>query len=430
MKRAVTAAKDTQLTAGSATGRLLVTLLDAPDLIERLRALPGPAVTALVRRIGLEDAGEFVALLSVEQLTELLDDVLWTADAPGADESFDPGRFVTWLEVMLEAGDTFVADRLAELSEDLLTLAVSRLALVLELTEVAASANARDDGELVEKALDGLLHEEVGEYLLVSRRHDGWDALVTALLALDARQGALLERILGRCCRAAHEALEDAGDLYALLTDEEVLEVDAAAEREDRRASLGYVSAASARAFLGLAARGVEGLRPGVEDAVTRAYFRELDVTKGRGRVAPRSAPPLDLGRLLAGTAEPEGALAAAATAPREAAPRLRALLAEVAASDAGAHARALDELVYLANVVVTGDTTRGRPWRAAEASERVLAVCERGLLRLARDTEGDPTLATLARWGLVAAFRAGFREEEATRGSSTPIARRSRPAP
>jgi len=173
MKRAVTAAKDTQLTAGSATGRLLVTLLDAPDLIERLRALPGPAVTALVRRIGLEDAGEFVALLSVEQLTELLDDVLWTADAPGADESFDPGRFVTWLEVMLEAGDTFVADRLAELSEDLLTLAVSRLALVLELTEVAASANARDDGELVEKALDGLLHEEVGEYLLVSRRHDG-----------------------------------------------------------------------------------------------------------------------------------------------------------------------------------------------------------------------------------------------------------------
>lgn len=68
--------------------------------------------------------------------------------------------------------------------------------------------------------------------------------------------------------------------------------------------------------------------------------------------------------------------------------------------------------------MVVAGDTTRGRPG-AAEAAERVLAVCERGMARLARDAEGDPSLATLARWGLVAAFRAGFGEEGAAPGSS-----------
>ncbi len=87
--------------------------------------------------------------------------------------------------------------------------------------------------------------------------------------------------------------------------------------------------------------------------------------------------------------------------------------------------------LAYLANVVVGGDTTRGRPWRAAEAAERVLAVCERGLGRLARDTEGDPTLATLACWGLVAAFRAGFGEEGRARGSiGTPAASSGRTHP
>ncbi|HOU90283.1 MAG TPA: DUF6178 family protein [Polyangiaceae bacterium] len=143
------------MTAGTASGRLLGALLDAPDLVEGLRALPAPAVTALVRRVGLEDAGEILALLSVEELTELLDDVLWTADAPGADEAFDPRRFVTWLEVMLESGEDLVADRLADLSEDLLALAVARLALVLDLRTVEASAADREGGELVEEALDG-----------------------------------------------------------------------------------------------------------------------------------------------------------------------------------------------------------------------------------------------------------------------------------
>ena len=405
-----------RLAPATSTGRLLAALLDSRALVQQLRALPAPAVCDLVRRIGLEDAGEVLALLDVDQLTHLLDDVLWQADAPGADERFDPRRFATWLEVMLEAGEAFVADRLAELSEDLLTLAVSRFALVLELDEVEAEASGREEGELVEKALDGSLCEEIDNYLLVARHHDGWDALVTALAALDERHNDVLARVLDRCWRAAHEELDDAGGLYALLTAEDVLEVDAAAEREDRRAARGYVSPASARAFLALAEQGFDAAKPGQEDAVTRAYFRELDADCARQHQqwATGSEHTPAIAGLLEGALQklPSDAVGRCAKRP-EAATTLRVLLADLAQAQPERHVRAIEELAYLANVLVAGDPSRGRPWRAAEAAEHVLQVCERGLVRLAEQDAGgsrtEPSIQTIERWGLVAAFRVGW---------------------
>jgi len=66
----------------------------------------------------------------------------------------------------------------------------------------------------------------------------------------------------------------------------------------------------------------------------------------------------------------------------------------------------------------MAGDSSRGRSLRPAEAIERVLVVCERGPHRLAeRDAERGPSIATIARWGLVAAFRAGFPEAVAPSG-------------
>jgi hypothetical protein len=408
--------ESTALAPATSTGRLLTTLLDSPALVQQLRTLPAPAVTNLVRRIGLEDAGEVLALLSVDQLTLLLDDVLWHADAPGADESFDLRRFVTWLEVMLEAGDAFVADRLVELSDDLLTLAVSRFALVFDLEEVEAEASSRDEGELVEKALDSSLCQEIDNYLLIARHHDGWDALVAALVALDERHNDALNRVLFRCWRAAHEQLDDAGGLYALLTAEDVLEVDAAAEREDRRAALGYVSPASARAFLGLAQQGFDALEPGSEDALTRAYFRELDANRARQHQqwAPQSRDARPVAGLLEGAlAQHPKTASGRRTRHPEKARTLRALLVQLARARPERHAQAVEELAYLANVLVAGDSTRGRPWRAAEAAEHVLLVCERGLLRLAssdaRGSRPKVSIQTIERWGLVAAFRAGW---------------------
>jgi hypothetical protein len=357
--------------AATSTGRMLEVLLEHPRLVQQVRALTPAQASELVRRVGLEDAGELLALLAPEQLAGLLDDVLWGAEAPGADEEFDPGRFAIWLEVMLEAGEQFAADQLVELSEDLVALAVSRAALVLDLGEVVAEAND-EAGELFEKTLDGCLHEEIGEHLLVARRHDGWDALVSVLLALDTRHSGFLERVLHRCWLAAHESLDDHGGLRELITAEELLEIDAAAEREDRRAGRGYVSPASARAFLVLAARDDE-LVPGEDDAISRAYFRELD-----------------------------------------------------RAHDLGPHARVLEQLAFLTNVLVAAGPHH---WRPAAAAEQALATCEAGLERLAAPNQSRD--ATLAQWGMIAAFRAGWgRRAAATRDQRVSNAPKSQTLP
>src|SRR5574340_561157 len=55
-----------------------------------------------IERVGLEDAGELMALATTEQLLHVFDETLWTSAAPGRDERLDPERFAVWLEVMLE----------------------------------------------------------------------------------------------------------------------------------------------------------------------------------------------------------------------------------------------------------------------------------------------------------------------------------------
>src|SRR4051812_22841402 len=91
---------------------ILARILDEPALVAEVRALPPAALTKLIDHIGLEDAGEIVALATSEQIARVFDEDLWTRDAPGKDETFDAERFVVWLEILLEAGETVAARRL------------------------------------------------------------------------------------------------------------------------------------------------------------------------------------------------------------------------------------------------------------------------------------------------------------------------------
>src|SRR5580765_352114 len=116
-----------------ASAQLLMRILERPELVAAVRDLPGPVLGKLIERIGLEDAGELVALASTAQLERIFDDDLWRADAAGGDETFRPERFALWLRVMLEAGEELLAQRLCELPQDLLALAVHRLVLVLDM---------------------------------------------------------------------------------------------------------------------------------------------------------------------------------------------------------------------------------------------------------------------------------------------------------
>src|SRR5690349_5524074 len=88
---------------------LLRYVLERPELVAAVRELPGELLGALIDRIGLEDAGEIVALANVEQLAQVFDQDLWRADRAGGDEEFQLARFGLWLEVLAEAGEDFLA---------------------------------------------------------------------------------------------------------------------------------------------------------------------------------------------------------------------------------------------------------------------------------------------------------------------------------
>jgi hypothetical protein len=394
-------------------GSLLRQLLDDPQLAPQLRALPAPVLRQVILQIGLEDAGELVALASLEQLREVFDEDLWRSPRPGQDDAFDAARFCTWLEVLLEAGDAVVADRLAELSEDFLVFSFSRLLRALDTAEVAASITDDDEAGLLDKVLEAGDCQELGEHLVVARVENGWSAVWTALVALDERHPELLRAVLQRCWRATREEAEGAGGLYEVLTGEEQLLEDARAEREERRAARGYVSPADARAFLALARRAPAEPET---DPITRAYFRELRRVPGdtggagRGARAPRSAP---LRRLLAEA----GVEAGPGGAPPAGDSLFRRTVGELAGSDPRAHQRVVEELAYLANVLVAGDTSRA--WQPVEAAERVLELCDAGLravLGRKRDAAPEAAQEALLRWGAVGLFRTALADSRPSR--------------
>src|SRR4051812_39846512 len=113
--------------------KLLLRILERPGLVAAVRELPGAVLGKLIDRIGLEDAGELVALATTAQLERVFDDDLWRAARAGGDETFQPARFALWLRVMLEAGEDLLVQRLCELPQDLVALAVHRLVLGVDL---------------------------------------------------------------------------------------------------------------------------------------------------------------------------------------------------------------------------------------------------------------------------------------------------------
>jgi hypothetical protein len=297
-------------------------------------------------------------------------------------------------------------------------LVIDMDALVVDVAQLD-----RDDADAIDKALESSLSEEIGGFRIVSRRHDGWDAVLSVLLALDRSHHAFLTRLLERLCDASSELIEDGGGLASALSSAEMLASDAAADREDRRAAEGFVAPSAARSFLALAraASAAEVLAEKQRDPVTRAYFRELD--RAPVAAAPETKPARSLVALLreasVGDTPAASALAAlgpgparAETKPRHATasrrsrapkePLLRAAMRELAARDAATYARRLEELGYLVNVLMAGAGKGGRALSPFEAVEAAVAACDTGLeralaaMKKKRSSAGS-VLATLA---------------------------------
>lgn len=370
----------------------LLRILEEPQLVAAVHDIPAERFADLVAHVGLEDASELLALATREQVEEVLDRELWRSVRAGEDERFDASRFGAWLEVLLEAGDRHAAQRLSELPEELVLLGFSTHVLVVDIDALGVEMSDRhdDEAELLEKALEGCLYQEFEEYRVIARRTEAWDAVIGALVALDREHHDLLRRILERCAAASSEYIEDNGGLYDVLTSEEMLEVDAAAEREDRRAAAGYVAPSAAKSFLALAEKVPlsELVAARDRDPVARAYFRELDrhATKPRRPVEQRASTPEPalqrLERLLvaAGVGETGQGLALR-PAPHTLSSFSRALGA-LHAEAPGVHAERLEELAFVANVLIAYERTDRRlaPMRAIELAT---AHCERGLAHL-----------------------------------------------
>ncbi len=455
-----------------APSQLLSRILDRPELVSAVRELPAATLSRLIDRVGLEDCGELIALATTEQLEAMFDEDLWRADASGFEERFDPQRFALWLQVMAEAGDEFLARRLCELPLDLLTLAVNRLVLVIDMDALLnCLAGARDEAGQIESALEHATAEEWEEFRLIARDLEAWEEVWNALLLLDREHHERLRGILERCCAMSTEYINGQGGLYEVLTSDEMLENDALAERDDRRATQGYVSLGDARGFLELARGGGQALAE--RDPITAAYFRALDTTSVGGQAAARtrrltgsgsgadvealmrliaasdSEPGARRGdgqRVLRGSTEnrarlpvraavgKEAQLADAAPERRNRARRgtakagksstrrhasasdgqsggaaagaagsrqvlgveqpsalevagaiptkgpLAAALTALSSADLGAHTARLEELGYLANVLIAGCKHEGRKLRPVEALEAAISTCNLGL--------------------------------------------------
>lgn len=77
------------------SSQLLARILETPNLAEQIQALPSAMLGQLIGHVGIEDAGELVALATTQQLAEVFDEELWRSDRPGEDDRFDADRAET-----------------------------------------------------------------------------------------------------------------------------------------------------------------------------------------------------------------------------------------------------------------------------------------------------------------------------------------------
>lgn len=378
---------------------LLWQLVDSPHLVETVRALPGPAFSALVRQIGLEDAGEVIALATTEQLVAAFDEDLFVNARPGQRESFDPERFATWLEVLLEAGDAVAARKVASLSIDFVVHALSQLVLVLDhdalqlqMGEGGRAAHAAD------KAIESSLSEEIDGYLLIARKPDGWDAVMALITALDQQHRAFLTTVLDRAAGLASPLIDNLAALTEVLSEEESLAEDVEAEREERRVRHGFVEPRAARSFLSLAKQPL-GSPSADRDPVTRAFFRDRD--RATSATSVHAAPleqvaPATLLSLLTehgviqgphralgaaqsvGDDSVRGAEPTVAVDGSQPGPKIAvffAALQRLQQEKSDSFHQRMEELAYLSNVLVAGASDRGERFRPAHAAEAALAT-------------------------------------------------------
>jgi hypothetical protein len=292
-----------------------------------------------------------------------------------------------------------------------------------------------------------LLESDLGKKLLLARRTDAWDAIVTLLATLDAEHNQDFHAVMRGCRRLSNSSPEVDGLDDLLRAPEQHLH-GVEIERERRRSQHGYATPADARAFLHMARQPQhESHRPIAIHPIAAPYFRaaeeEADTPRERTLAsAPERALRHDASdvsareddeistsietviELLAEAGvmpERPRALLGAADGNAGAArcPLLRRLMEFVRRYDEPAYLARGREMAFLANTLIAGSSVQSRPFTPGEASDAAASVCNlglecwpsrwplRGSLRQELDTAAPD--AFLVDHDLVAAFEVGW---------------------
>jgi len=383
------------LTSPSPTA-LLARLINAPDLVQQVRDLPNPVFAAVVRKLGVEDAGELVAMATTDQLVAAFDEDLFVNEKAGERERFSVSRFIVWLEVILEAGDEVAANRITELSQDFVVHALSSIMLVFDLDSLAERLRSNDpSAEAADRALENTYAEQIDQYLLVSRVEAGWDAAFALVVALDRMHRDVLVQILDRCVAVASGYMDDLTGLIEVLSSAESLADDIEGDRQTRRARLGYVDPLDAKSFLTLARMTSDEQLGTDRDAVTRDYVREIaNATEQASAVPPaiERDDSADLRRQLLNAGlelQPLPMLSDEGVGANETQSIVAALQALANDSPACFDER-MQELGYLANVMMAGATLDGKRLRPADATDASLQTVALGAILVACEQNPD----------------------------------------
>ena len=378
---------------------LLDRILNTPRLERVVPRLQPGLLHRIIQICGLEDCGEIVALAAPQQLARIFDLDLWRATQPGRDEQFDADRFGVWLEVLVESGAAAAAQKLAGMDVDLVVAGLAQHLLVYD--RAAVTPYETMDGEQADatRAVDDRLASEVGGYALVARRDDSWEAIVEVLMSLDEEHPDYFHQVM-RGCRMLSDSEPEVDGLHDLLPVGDQAMFDLAVDREQRREKEGYVMPAQARALLQMSRQlqlGSDAVP--LANPLARAYFQAIDentradfhsesgLLAAGSEVSPASedtakavAAVFDLLHEAGVLEQTPRALLGGSEGHAPRLSRIQACMKFVLDHDQAAYSSRSEELAYLANTLMAGCAIQARPFKAQEALDAALAVCNLGL--------------------------------------------------
>jgi hypothetical protein len=177
-----------------------------PDVLARITAdpqlalavplLPPEVLHLAIAHFGLQDCGELLTLATPAQLTAVFDLDLWKADRAGADEQFDASRFCEWLEVLVDAGPEIAADRVSKMDEALVVAGLSPRICVFDPGVFEPVMEVSSADPVLNAGRERGVHAEIGGYLVVAGKTDGWDVIVALLTALSEQHDGTFHRVM------------------------------------------------------------------------------------------------------------------------------------------------------------------------------------------------------------------------------------------